>query len=754
MLIISLIAVCVAGALGAASADDGEQALPESLTTTLEPGFNTIGWVAESLPVEDLFAELPQVELVYSWEAGARGYELAAPRLPQRFWTLRYLEPGRAYILRVGGREAVDWRRLVLPARGLVKLRTGLNWTAWPGPDGWRIEEVARGIGSSLQSIRLGSLIYDPSRPESGSDWPSVKRGDALEVRVSRDINWLQPTFVVPELLFTGNPTAEVRQEIERDLADVLAYSAAEFGIWADPSSLLIVISDSAREAFERLPDPGDESDWERFESLWQRSGGWYTAALNSIQLKTNYWSKLRRVGYGAGRDLLLHEYYHAMQDQMSDGGSKRAPFWLIEGPAVWLQADLRTRDRSGNPLSQLLTDNRNKAAFAPTLESTERGPNSWQYDLGLLAADFLIEELGIDALRDYLQALAPNRTGRNGVWESNLSGAGAFAHTFGRTIQDFYAEFEDQMAIWRGSEPIRPQPDHVTLRGGITYGDGVPAQGTWLRIEQVADGQPTGYERRATSDSDGGFELFVHQDADYRIEVRLADRKGCAYWWSEGVAGGSDSAEDAEFVSVRKDDPCARVSATLIDSAGTPIVNRSVIAETGDRSLRQFTDSEDRALFALRDAEQVALSAWIDGCVVYYRPGGMTPHLRDRTHVTISERGITNVVLRLQPQMCTLRISGRFLNADGSPRTDTWVGASGSSGRGGAWPADDGSFSFLVPEAASYDLWVTVDGCAIYYAGKGAAGDKSQSRTLHLSRSDITDIEFRLPEEPASVCR
>ena len=73
----------------AALADDGEPSLPESITTTLEPGDNRIGWVAEPVSPEELFAQLPQVELVYSWDAHSMSrYEIAAPRLPSRYWTL------------------------------------------------------------------------------------------------------------------------------------------------------------------------------------------------------------------------------------------------------------------------------------------------------------------------------------------------------------------------------------------------------------------------------------------------------------------------------------------------------------------------------------------------------------------------------------------------------------------------------------------------------------------------------------------
>ena len=183
-----LFAVFCAVGLGVAFADDGEPSLPESVTTTLQPGDNSVGWVAERMSAEDLFARLPRVVLIYTWNADSGRYEIAAPRLPRRYWTIRFLEPGRGYVLRVGGSEAVEWQRSVLPASGLVRLRSGFNWSAWAGRDDAAIADVATGIGSSLISIRSGDLIYDPSVPGSMDDWPTVQRGDALEISVSRDV--------------------------------------------------------------------------------------------------------------------------------------------------------------------------------------------------------------------------------------------------------------------------------------------------------------------------------------------------------------------------------------------------------------------------------------------------------------------------------------------------------------------------------------------------------------------------------------
>ena len=102
---------------------------------------------------------------------------------------------------------------------------------------------------------------------------------------------------------------------------------------------------------------------------------------------------------------------------------------------------------------------------------------------------------------------------------------------------------------------------------------------------------------------------------------------------------------------------------------------------------------------------------------------------------------------------MCTLRISGRLLNSDGSPRSGLFARAQGEAGEGGDWPSSDGAFSFTVPSAGSYRLAVWIEGCRVHYAGAGEAGGHNQARTLSISDADITGVEFRLPEDPALIC-
>ncbi|MYE07130.1 MAG: carboxypeptidase regulatory-like domain-containing protein [Chloroflexi bacterium] len=857
-LTIAAIVLVLAVALPAlASADE----TPETRTVELQPGDNFVGWVGEVVSVAELFAEIPEVEAVYSWDARWRRWSMAAPAMPERLWTLHRIVPGAAYLVRLGDGSHASWNRPNEPAAGSVSLHPGGNWVAWLGPNDWSIADVARGIGSSLLSIRSGDLIYDPSNPETMDDWPVVQRGDALEVRVSRDVNWLQPTFVVPEIHYAGSVDHGVRRLIERDLAATLDYSARELGVQADPFSLVVVVAGDAKSAHEKTNELGHPWDWESFRNFWQRAGGWYSSDQDAFYLKSDSWEGNRSGRYHEGRYVVLHEYIHALQYQLM-GDNYTELNWLLEGSANWFDSDLATQDRNGNPLSRKLIDALNQASKGPRLEEIESPNDTWQYSFGLVAADQLIERAGKGAALDFYRVLAPGRAGPAGRWDTRPTLRSAFSAAFGLTLEAFYDEFEALMAKRRGSATRRPAGNEFALAGTIVNSDGTPRVGASLEAREYQDGYPAGWDRRAMSREDGTFEVFVRRRADYVIWIELGDDSAnCQFWWLQSsdaakpsddqaslieigssqpdpiaitvdadqcrwrVAGtligpdnqplsgievraqrdGSSSSVRTEtdgsfsFVATRPgahqlsvflggcrlyrgadglagteqhaapvavvnrditnirfqvvEDPCTRITGWLLDQDGEAIRNNPVNVVADDQRLEVRTDSTGRFRVGLTRAGQLYVYSWLDGCLLYFGDQAATGKWHERKIIDLSERDVSGLRFQLQPDMCTLRISGKFLNADGSPRTDTWVGASGESGRGGDWPAGDGTFSFAVPGPGVYNMWVTVEGCEIYYAGHGKTGAKSETRSFNLTRADVTGVEFRLPEDPASVC-
>ena len=127
------------------------------MTTRLEPGNNFVGWIGAPTSLRELFATVPEILVVYAWDADQRRYRMASPKLPEHHWTVHDIEPNAAYVLRIAGSLAVEWERPAVPVRGLAELRSGFNWVSWAGPSDWTMTDIARGIGRSLVSITLGN---------------------------------------------------------------------------------------------------------------------------------------------------------------------------------------------------------------------------------------------------------------------------------------------------------------------------------------------------------------------------------------------------------------------------------------------------------------------------------------------------------------------------------------------------------------------------------------------------------------------
>ena len=282
---------------------------------------------------------------------------------------------------------------------------------------------------------------------------------------------------------------------------------------------------------------------------------------------------------------------------------------------------------------------------------------------------------------------------------------------------------------------------------------DNQPLSGIEVRAQ--AEGSSTSVR----TERDGSFTFVATQPGSYQLSVDLG---GCRLYWNAGNPSWTEEqAETIEVVNrditnIRlrvEEDPCTRLTGWFLDAAGDAVANVQINAVADDHRAHARTDSSGRFSIALVEPGTYRLDTWLDGCRLYYGRSGATGVWQERQTVDVTEHDVSGLVFQLEPHMCALRISGTLLNADGSPGTGIWVEASGESGRGGDWPASDGTFSFAVPGAGVYDMRVTVDGCEIYYAGNGKTGAKDDSHLFVLTRSDVTGVEFRLPEDPVSIC-
>ena len=133
--VIALLAVLtvLAAAPGGASAETGEAADPETVTTILHPGWNMVGWLGPETPAVELFEAIPALQRVSAWDAVSQRYQSRTRTTIPRY-ALRNLEPGMGLWLKLGGDEPFEWTRPVVAGGVLVSLRPGGTWWAGRAP--------------------------------------------------------------------------------------------------------------------------------------------------------------------------------------------------------------------------------------------------------------------------------------------------------------------------------------------------------------------------------------------------------------------------------------------------------------------------------------------------------------------------------------------------------------------------------------------------------------------------------------------
>ncbi len=433
------------------------QAAGDVITTTLGPGDNLVGWMAESASVEDLFEAIPAAEAVYAWDAEAGEWLMASPSAPAALNSLAELSPGMGLRIRIGGGEPVDWTRSATPAGGIVRLSAGFNLVGWLGPDDSPISYLALGIGTSFRAAHSWDaasgeyLRHDDGSPAGDAAFPRANRGDAIWIEVEQEVNWLQPTGVSPRVEYpTGEPQLGVTPKIEEALADTLEFFGTTYGIQAEPGQLTIYVAKNVGALIQAL-EITDYDERRRIERLWDRSGGWASrrGGRTYFVLKQEHWGAFAHVQttIWAKCNVLFHEYFHVVQYQLR-GYYRSSPDWLVEGTAERMETLVGQSSGCGHYSGVYNREYAKLGTNSPPLRSLEHDwPNTgtWEYTLGFLAADRLAERAGDAAIVEYWRLLASAMDG--GEVRAQPEWHDTFGRAFGLTPDEFYAEFHE----WRG---------------------------------------------------------------------------------------------------------------------------------------------------------------------------------------------------------------------------------------------------------------------------------------------------------------
>lgn len=137
-------------------------------------------------------------------------------------------------------------------------------------------------------------------------------------------------------------------------------------------------------------------------------------------------------------RMVIFHEYFHTVQFTLSNRQTAKAPTWLLEGTARYVEVRLGSRHGYVDFDRVRLSEIGRSRDLGPLQTFETRAPvtapgASGPYALGFVAADYLVNKVGLDAVERLVWTEL-----RIKDWRA------AFAAAFGEPVEQFYASFED----------------------------------------------------------------------------------------------------------------------------------------------------------------------------------------------------------------------------------------------------------------------------------------------------------------------
>ena len=463
--------------VGLISSPRSALAADDTVTTVLQPGLNLAGWTEPAASIEAIFDDIPELDLVYAWDADDQWFRWAVRTDSGVLGNLHMLTPGMGLWLSITGREPVTWRRPIVIQAADASLGEGWNIAVWVGEDGIVTSEALQDIDHILTAVQ------DADGRKPGL----LRRGEAFWLKVSAPREWWQPAteapaYELPRIEFSGDFSSDEQAAHRADVEDVVQYFARRFGVSA---------SDLTVHFFE------------------VREGGSGLSTCGTYQVK-----RIRLFGAGC----LAHEYAHAIQDELG----QPHPNWLAEGVANrWedqyaeFRGTLTYYQHLVNtviPLSQtieapLLTHWNNESTFTPEA-----------YFLAQVGTEFLADATGEQSLYDFFFLLT-----KHPGWH------GAFAEAFGISIYEFAEDFEEYR------EEVAPRFRRV--RGRVLGSDSKPVAGVLVDVYGIESGARSYVWRtQSLSGYDGGFSV-VTAPGTVALEVNCPASGGGWYAQNGGLS-------------------------------------------------------------------------------------------------------------------------------------------------------------------------------------------------------------------------
>ncbi len=415
----------------AATSPEGEPPETGTVTTSLHPGWNLVGWVGPPTPASELFAAIPELTAVYAWDREARRYRGAARSAGGS--GLGQIARGQGLWLRVGGGQTVEWARPLSREGRLVSLRPGLNLVVWTGRDQIPAQEALARLGDALGGASLWNPgrqeyeRYDPHAADGAVAPPPLRHGDALWLDVTARARWWQPGTATPRLVTLGEVPPTEESAARAELEAMEAFFAEHFDTGAVDYTVYIA------------------ADWPSAEERYREIFYWRDSPSSCLDYTI---PAVLFVILPCEESLSSLAWLHFwnLQEQIApranpftpgaDGVHPQGADWLHLGTREFAHyAYIRSiQPERGHQLYGRLTSSASRAGESlREIESQARTHyllsllSAWEAR-GFLAAEWLAERAGAPALLDYYRVAESSRDWRH-----------AFERAFGLDLERFY---------------------------------------------------------------------------------------------------------------------------------------------------------------------------------------------------------------------------------------------------------------------------------------------------------------------------
>ena len=330
---------------------------------------------------------------------------------------------------------------------------------------------------------------------------------------------WAQLGVPEPETVFLGDFSEEEKSAIRREVKSVQVSFAKRFGVVTSDFTLYISTDfEALNEAYREWLAP----EWQRRGvelASWFRCGGltWQEAIFITLETCDE-----DERAYGGP---IAHEYFHILQDHVGlVGGSQFWASWLVEGAAVYASTQYAEEQGrwtvewrrkvahlqwaslgvcfTGSPLCSEGRD-------ASQAHLTGRVDDIFQYEIGFLAVDWLVERRGEEALVQFF------RLG---------GGRHEFEEAFDMTPGEFIEGMEE------GRRDLAPSFEWQ-LRGRVLDSDGQPVPYAQIQFMMEVEDERVGVVGDRAN-VQGEFEVYG-PDEDLTLGVFLKCPDGSREYWA-----------------------------------------------------------------------------------------------------------------------------------------------------------------------------------------------------------------------------